>query len=173
MHFERLTSCYGNLYMEAMGLYSESFPPHEQRKAASQKEIMHNEEYHFDLIFDGDVFIGNILYWETQNFIYVEHFCIKSEMRNMGYGHDALMLLNEKGKTVILEIDPLTDEISRRRKGFYERAGYMENGFEHIHPPYHEEYEGHHLVVMSYPHVLSDAQYNEFNDYLGKTVMGL
>lgn len=45
-------------------------------------------------------------------------------MRGRGYGAQALSLLGERKKTVILEIDPPNDEVSVRRKAFYERAGY-------------------------------------------------
>ena len=49
------------------------------------------------------------------------------EMRGRGCGAQALSLLGERKKTVILEIDPPNDEVSVRRKAFYERAGYRAN----------------------------------------------
>ena len=73
----------------------------------------------------------------------------------------------------ILEIDTPVDEVSIHRKAFYERAGYKANEFEHIHPPYHEEYPGHRLVVMSYPQQLTKAGYYSFNQYLSAAVMAL
>lgn len=173
LHFERLETSEADLYLKAMDLYKISFPIYEQRKSASQKEILKNKEYHFNLIYDDYKFVGIILYWETQDFIYVEHFCIEPEMRNKKYGQKALELLNQKDKTVILEIDPPVDETSIHRKGFYERARYKTNGFKHIHPAYHEEYGGHSLVVMSYPNRLTQEQYHKFNQYLKETVMGL
>ena len=72
---------------------------------------------------------------------------------------------------VILEIDPPVDEISIRRKGFYERAGYAENPFFHVHPPYHKGMEGHELVVMSSPSAISPDMFGKFTDYLKNTVM--
>lgn len=74
-------------------------------------------------------------------------------------------------KTVILEIDPPNDEVSARRKAFYERAGYRANPFEHIHPPYHSEYKGHRLVVMTCPTAISENEYKNFNSYLENVVM--
>ena len=81
------------------------------------------------------------------------------------------LLLGERKKTVILEIDPPNDEVSARRKAFYERAGYRANPFEHIHPPYRSEYEGHRLVVMTYPAAISENEYKNFNSYLENVVM--
>lgn len=37
---------------------------------------------------------------------------------------DGDIWVGERKKTVILEIDPPNDEVSVRRKAFYERAGY-------------------------------------------------
>lgn len=156
-----------------MTLYKNSFPLHEQRHSISQKEILNHKDYHFNLIYDKTHFIGIILYWETQNFIYIEHFCIHPEIRHQKYGSQVLELINQKGKTVILEIDPPMNEISKRRKTFYEKVQYQANEFKHIHPPYHKEYTGHTLVVMSYPHPLSENEYDTFYQYLRKTVMNL
>ena len=72
---------------------------------------------------------------------------------------------------MILEIDPPVDEISIRRKGFYERCGFVENPFRHIHPPYHAENQGHELVIMSSPIMLEADEYESFNRYLRDVVM--
>ena len=99
-------------------------------------------QYHFDCVDDGECRAGLILYWKTERFIYVWHFCIFSEMRGWKYGQRTLKELNEKGKTIILEIDPPVEEISIRRKGFYERCGFMANLYSHTHPAYHRECGG-------------------------------
>lgn len=172
MRFERLTTTEDAAYAEGMELYHISFPFHEQREENSQARIMSNREYQFNLIYDKDAFIGLMLCWETQSFIYVEHFCILPAVRNRKYGKRALELLNQRGKTVILEIDPPVDEISIRRRSFYERANYKANAYEHVHPAYHAGYPGHPLVVMSCPDRLPPKLYAEFAQYLGTVVMG-
>lgn len=171
MTFKRLRTCEGEPYSRAMESYAISFPFHEQREAASQVKIMGNEEYHFNVIYDDDEMVGIILWWETENHIYVEHFCILPQMRNRKYGLKTLAALNRIGKTIILEIDPPVDETSLHRKAFYEKAGYKANDFAHVHPPYHEGYDGHRLVVMSCPGCLSETEYDKFNAYLNNTVM--
>jgi GNAT superfamily N-acetyltransferase len=171
MHFECVRTQMHPLYAQALDLYHLSFPPHERRSAASQIEILHAEEYRFDLIMDAEKWVGLLLYWETERFIYVEHFCICPELRGRGYGRRALEWIGQKGKTVILEIDPPVDTVSIRRKVFYEACGYRENAFLHVHPPYHAAYKGHELVVMSYPGVLSHEEYERFRKYLEEMVM--
>lgn len=173
MRFVRLRSPEHEIFSRAMALYAGSFPAHEQREPGSQRSIMGLEEYHFDLIYDGDRFVGLMLYWDAPAFKYVEHFCIDPELRSRQYGQRALELLGAEGKTVILEIDPPVDAISLRRRGFYQRCGYQSNPFPHVHPPYHTGSQGHSLVVMSALGPLSQGQYDQFNTYLRKTVMGL
>lgn len=172
MKFKRLSSAADAAFGPAFDLYGVSFPIHEQRLIESQCRIITHPEYHFDLIYDdGGDWCGSILYWETAEFIYVEHFCILPERRGHGCGQRALELLGSKNKTVILEIDPPVDETSVRRKGFYERCGYRANSFAHIHPPYRMGFKGHELVIMSYPRALSQDEYDRFNDYLKGVVM--
>ena len=158
-------------YHQAMGLYAQSFPYHEQREPSSQAAILANPDYHFDMIFDRDVFVGLILSWQTEGFIYVEHFCIMPGLRGRGYGSRALARLGSLGKTVVLEIDPPVDAVSIRRKRFYEAAGYTANPYPHVHPPYHAGVKGHPLVVMSRPRGLSEAEYEAFRLYLNDAVM--
>ena len=123
------------------------------------------------MIYDEKVFVGLILYWETEDYIYVEHFCILPEARNRRYGARALDLLKEKGKAVILEIDPPIDEQSIRRKGFYERCEFVENPYVHIHPPYHRGNQVHELILMTFPKEISEGMYESFREYLEYRIM--
>lgn len=171
MRFERVNSEEHPMYEKAMALYRERFPLHEQRLAASQKRILSDAAYHFVVIWDAAVFVGLILYWETQMYQYVEHFCILPEMRGRKYGQNALELLGRQGKTIILEIDPPVDAISVRRKGFYERCGFYENPYTHVHPPYRQGNSGHELIILSFPHRVTQTAYDDFKVYLDEHVM--
>lgn len=171
MRFERLSNQEHPMYKKAMELYSASFPLHEQRESASQAKILSDDEYYFSLIYNEDVFVGLVLYWQTNSFLYIEHFCILPEMRNKKYGQKTLELLEEREKTMILEIDPPVDVVSVRRKAFYERSGFIENPYSHQHPPYHKESSGHNLVIMSFPDQITQTQYDSFKHYLEHHVM--
>ena len=171
MNLERITSPLHPLYKQALELYQISFPFHEQREAFSQAAILHDDAYHFDLIYDAGTFVGLALYWESLDYIYIEHFCILPEMRNKQYGQRVLSLLKTRQKTLILEIDPPIDAISVRRKGFYERCGFVENPYPHIHPPYHKGNKGHELVIMSSPMPISQAEYDTFHANLQDKIM--
>ncbi|MDO5532418.1 GNAT family N-acetyltransferase [Sutterella sp.] len=163
------------LYDTAMSLYRASFPFHEQREGASQAAILRDPAYQFRLVFEetpqGEALAGIALLWETGGFVYVEHLAVQPLMRGRGTGARILGALAAGQKPVILEIDPPVDEISRRRKAFYERCGFTANAFAHVHPPYHRGLEGHALVVMSAPGALTEAQYADFGAFLRMRVM--
>lgn len=171
MRFERIRTGEDPRYGGAMALYQRSFPIFEQRCLQAQLAVMPQEEYRFTLLYEGKDFAGLLLYWETDSFCYVEHLCILEAMRGKGCGSRALAFLREKGKKIILEIDPPADPVSQRRQRFYERAGYRANPYPHVHPPYRTEYAGHPLVVMSCPSVLEQQEYEAFDSYLRNTVM--
>lgn len=171
MNLERITDPSHPLYGEALALYRSSFPLHEQRAAPSQRSILDDGDYHFTLVYDRDVFVGLLLFWEAPRFRYIEHFCIRPELRNRRYGQRALALLAEDGIPLLLEIDPPVDEISRRRKGFYERCGFTANPYPHVHPPYAPGNAGHPLVIMTFPGPLSPEDCAAFQTYLEVRVM--
>ena len=173
MIFKRIITENDPMFNTAIGLYKISFPIHEQRENKSQIEILGHANYHFNIIYDNDCFVGIILYWETKEFIYIEHFAIDPNLRNGGYGSKVLKQLTDKEKILILEIDPPIDEISIRRKGFYERIGFCENTYAHIHPPYQTNFEGHKLMVLSHPNIINQHTYNMFKNYLDDTVMNI
>lgn len=169
MELERIVNIHHPLYQEALDLYKISFPYHEQRESFSQSQILNQDEYRFNIICDDGKFVGELLCWSIGDLLYVEHFCILPSMRNKQYGQRVLALLQEK--PLVLEIDPPTDEISLRRKTFYERCGFVENRYHHIHPPYHKENSGHELVIMSSPRALTEHEYDIFNRYLQNVIM--
>ena len=84
MEFRRLTEGGSDLYQRAMELYEISFPVFEQREPESQIEIMGHEEYRFHLIYDEETWVGMILCWETEDFIYIEHFCTRPQAAKPG-----------------------------------------------------------------------------------------
>lgn len=72
---------------------------------------------------------------------------------------------------IILEIDPLVNDVAIRRKGFYERCSFVANSFAHIHPPYQAQNHGHELIVMSYPRAISQKEFDAFTLDLREKVM--
>lgn len=169
--FGRCRDINGPLMEAALALYRSSLPAHELRLPPDQRDVMGNPLYHFDMCLLDGALAGLILYWDFGTYIYVEHFCVEPSLRGHGLGTLILAELARQNKTIILEIDPLVDDASVRRKGFYERCGYVANAFAHVHPPYQAANRGHELIVMSYPHAISQSEFDSFTLDLGEKVM--
>ena len=104
--------------------------------------------------------------------MYIEHYAIIDKVRGQGYGTRLLgELIASTNKTVILEIDPVVDEISQKRLRFYRALGFVENDFPHVHPPYQGKFHGHQLKVLSSGRKIKEAEYQQFNQDLKLIVM--
>lgn len=169
--FARCCSVSDAIMDAAMTMYRNSFPSHELRLWTDQKAVMRDSLYHFDLcLLDGKL-AGLILNWNFGSYIYVEHFCVDPTLRGHGLGTQILSELAKQGKMIILEIDPLINDVAIRRKGFYERCGYVANSFVHVHPPYQARNHGHELIIMSYPRAISQEEFDTFTLDLHGRVM--
>jgi len=170
MTLERLSSLNLPLYNQAINLYKNSFPLEERRDDTEQERVLKKQAYHFDLIMDNGGFLGVMLYWEHDNFIFLEHFTTLPEVRGNGYGEKALTLLKARNKTIILEIEPPVDELSTRRFRFYNRNGFLINPYYHIQAKYHLGDEDLELKILTYPNVLTEQEYNGFYEYMTREI---
>ena len=161
------------LYDDFKALYSSSFPIFEQRTEEQQAWAFEQAEYHLAGYTDKGRWIGFISYWEFDTYIYVEHFAIDAALRGQGYGSRVLrMFVEQKGKTVLLEIDPIVDEVSAARLRFYTHCGFRTNPYTHRHPAYREGYQPHLLVLLTAPDAISEEAYMRFYHDLCERVMG-
>ena len=161
-----------NWYAAFAGVYAESFPIFEQRTAEQQRAAFADAAYRLAAYIEKGGFVGFVAYWEFDTYIYIEHFAVAPALRGQGAGGRILDEFTASGdKTVILEIDPIVDDVSASRLRFYMAHGFVENAFPHIHPPYRKGRSGHHLVVMSHGRTLSPSEYETFADNLAHRVM--
>ena len=154
----------------AWELYQRSFPKSERRDADEQEKIMKKSDYRFEMILEDENFLGIMFLWETNDFIFLEHFATLEDLRGKGIGSKALELLKARGKTVILEIEPPVDELTRRRCGFYQRNSMILNPHYHVQAKYRVGDDDLELKIMSYPKVLSNEEYESFYTYMKREV---
>jgi ribosomal protein S18 acetylase RimI-like enzyme len=171
VEFRRLDSAQDPLFAEAFALYEASFPQHEQRTPAMQTVLMTNPLYYFTVIIEDGAFVGILLYWAGSGYTYVEHFAIMPSMRGKAAGSRILESFCERYAPVVLEIDPLIDETAVRREHFYRRIGFKTNGYAHVHPAYQNQFPPHNLLVLSYPQLMNEKEYQIFRRELEETVM--
>lgn len=170
MRLERLSRENDHLFDKAFGLYESAFPVEERRDNSEQHRVLKKDDYHFDLIMVDDRFVGVMLYWETDSFVFLEHFATLPELRGRGYGKAALDLLKSKNKIILLEIEPPVDDLTNRRYDFYKRNGFIMNPYYHIQAKYHLGDEDFELKVLSYPRVLEKDEYRSFYEYMTREI---
>ena len=162
MDFIRITDKNNKDFHKAWELYENSFPIHERRTLETHKKALDNENFYCTYVMEDDTFIGILFYWKLNNYIYVEHFAISPELRNHGFGTKVLNEFTSNNDNIILEIDPLEDEVSIKRYHFYKNIGFKLHDFDHIQLPYRKDYEGYVLRILSHSIDLTEDSYNEF-----------
>lgn len=160
------------LYPGFKELYSISFPIFEQRTENQQETAFSCSQYHLVAYKENDKFIGFISYWEFQTYIYIEHFAINQTLRGKGYGNRVLnKFISESSKIIILEIDPIIDDISAARLRFYQKCGFHQNDYPHIHPAYRDGFKGHSLIILTTQRIITKNEYDLFNSDLTTIIM--
>lgn len=168
----RITEKQSPFYSDFENLYRISFPIFEQRTEQQQIQAFSSLAYHLNIYLDGETFVGFIAYWEFDYYLYIEHFAVHPDLRGKGYGSIVLKTLQDStNKRLLLEIDPVTDEISAKRLHFYQLNGFYTNLYRHTHPPYREGFHGHELVVLTTVGQISQEEYAQFDTDLREIVM--
>ena len=107
--------------------YTESFPEVERRDFSLVRNLVRDESrFIVYALSKEDRYVGFITGWLFDGYTYVEHFAIDPAARNGGIGAEAMkQFLVFCGTPVVLEVEMPTDEMSKRRIGFYERLGFV------------------------------------------------
>ncbi|MDR2982143.1 MAG: GNAT family N-acetyltransferase [Puniceicoccales bacterium] len=138
-------------FAEFWSIYEHSFPLCERRDLSHQKTIFQNQTYCLEAWLKDDQFIGFIGWWSHPHFAYVEHYAINPNLKSKGYGTRLLQDWMKTAPTpIVLEIEPLTDETTRRRFKFYQKLSFVKTPFQHQHPSYHPGLPPVDLNLLSY-----------------------
>lgn len=160
------------LYAPFIALYAQSFPIFEQRTASQQEKAFASPSYHLSAYHEADTLVGFISYWEFETYIYIEHLAVNQATRGKGYGSKLMKeLIASTSKIILLEIDPIVDDISASRLRFYQHLGFYSNSHTHTHPPYREGYSAHPLVVLTTQRAITQVEYQLFSHDLTHIVM--
>lgn len=152
-------------------LYDKSFPLYEQRSYQGREAILNHEDYYLYYFTDNGTFVGFIGSWKVGDYFYIEHLAISAMLRGQGYGQKVLKQFCLNAGKIILEIDPVIDEVSQKRLFFYQHCGFQQNNYQHAHPSYYPENKPHELEILSYPTAINDEIYQRFVQMLQTVVM--
>ena len=117
IRFQPITTSDVQHYKFMEELLVESFPPEEYRELEHLREYTDRiGNFHNNIIFDDDLPIGFITYWDFDEFYYVEHFATNPALRNGGYGKRTLEHLCEFLKRpIVLEVERPVEEMADRK----------------------------------------------------------
>lgn len=152
-------------------LYEESFPIAERRKEEDHLRAAADPQFFPLSAWDGNQLLGILFYWEWDSYRYLEYLAVNPHIRSRGYGSQLLRYLRDSEHTIILEIDPLINELSVRRLQFYERAGFTLTPYRFMHLPYRREAQPQELLILSYPQMITKEQHNHFLQFVDERVI--
>ncbi|KMK77559.1 GNAT family N-acetyltransferase [Alkalihalobacillus pseudalcaliphilus] len=158
----------GNKFDAFYQLMQDSFPPDEYRPYHHQRALLDNPFYQIYMYEEHDELVAFFATWQSQEFIFLEHFAVQASFRNGGLGTKLLQaFLQQSKQSVIIEIEPPTNgDLEKRRAKFYERNGFSLSKWGYIQPALAKGYDPVPLVLMAYPQPLSFASYLEFKGWV-------
>jgi len=171
MEFLRIDPEEQERWNSVWNLYEESFPVAERRKMEDHLLACTDERFFPLSAWDGGRLAGLLFFWEWEGYRYLEHLAVTPEQRGQGYGSEMLRYLRDSEQTIILEIDPLVNELSVRRLQFYERAGFTLTPYRFVHLPYRLEAQPQELLILSYPRMITKEAHNDFLQFVNEEVI--
>ncbi|MFL9483096.1 GNAT family N-acetyltransferase [Chitinophagaceae bacterium LWZ2-11] len=141
-------------------LYEQSFPIHERRLWSAMLSISDEPEMNLNVIKDADDLIGFVIWWQIEEWLYIEHIAIDPLQRGKQYGSKIIELLIEKSANkLILEVEPPHDSISLKRIKFYERLNLAVIPFPYKQPPYRRGEDSLPMLLMSTPQIVNKEEF--------------
>lgn len=161
-------------FAEFWELYESAFPADERRDMQAQRGLFGRPGYRLAAFAPGGAFAGFISSWDLGQFVFIEHFAVKGELRGKGTGTAMLTeFLAACGKPVVIEVEPPGTPMQKRRIAFYSKLSFMLNPFDYVQPPYGPAKKAVRLLLMSYPRALSGEEFTLVRSRLHTVVYGL
>ncbi len=159
--FERITK---ETFDAVFPLLEASFPVTELRIKEDQRRLLEEERYRlYGVPMEDGSFGAVFAVWEIDDFLYIEHFAVKADCRNSGFGGNLLeKLLEWKDRPTVLEVEVPEDEMTCRRIHFYERHGLFYNEYPYLQPPMRKGQGMLPLRLMTRPSAIDEETYRQY-----------
>jgi ribosomal protein S18 acetylase RimI-like enzyme len=99
------------------------FPVEEMKSREHMETLLkeRSEVYHKD---EGPNHI--LMYAELENFVFIDYLIVSNKTRGQGFGHKLMEKMKQKGKPIILEVEPVNyeDSDTEKRLRYYKREGF-------------------------------------------------
>ena len=98
--------------------------PIEEMKSREHMETLLEEKQ--DIYFKDEGPYHVLMYAELNNFIFIDYLFVSKASRGQGLGHKLMEKMKQKGKPIILEVEPVNyeDTDTEKRLHFYKREGF-------------------------------------------------
>lgn len=150
MKMFRIRSARHPLLSTILSLYSSAFPAGERRTTDAFLKMLTVVQMRLMVVTDIGKFIGIMIYWQFQDFIFLEHMAISPELRGHGYGRRIMQELMDKSHhQIVLEVEHPTEQNSKRRIRFYEGLGFIKIPHPYFQPPYERNGQPLPMVLMA------------------------
>jgi len=150
----------GALPRGILEIYRASFPTDERRPWAHEDDLRRfmaaHPQMRLRLLTEDDDTLALLIYWHLEdNLLYVEHLATRPDTRGKGLGAQLLRsLLCQPSCSLLLEVEPPTGTMARRRIGFYTRLGLaLHADVDYTQPPYSADLNPVPLKIMSTPDI--------------------
>lgn len=152
MNLKRVLTGDSQAFEDVWHIYHDSFLSDYRREKEQIIEALNNPSFTLFAAVANETIVGFMAVWDCGDFVVVEHFAVKKELRGHGLGTEMLTLfMKGMKKSVVMEVErPVNDE-ARRRIGFYERFGFVLNTYDYVQPPYNKEKKPLPLFLMTCP----------------------
>ena len=127
-----------------------SFPVNEIRSKTGQYSLLQNPNYTLFIEKKKEETIGFISVWDLGEINFIEHFALDKNYRGKGIGSKMLkQVIDNSKKMVVLEVEPIINEITKKRVDFYTRNGLLYHDYYYEQPALEKERERVELKIMS------------------------
>ncbi|RHW36174.1 GNAT family N-acetyltransferase [Lysinibacillus yapensis] len=99
--------------------------PEREMKSKNHFDALLQDKPEMYQIMEGTDYV--VVYYEQLDFIFIDYILVSGNTRGKGVGGELLKVLKEKGKAIILEVEPVSmeDPDSEKRIRFYERHSFL------------------------------------------------
>lgn len=155
-----LKNCEKDYFYKSWELYESSFPSEEKRTLKEQNTIIKNENYNPIAFIKDENIVAILFFWSFTQHTFIEHFAVNPTLRGQSYGSKILEDFLSRHNNCILEIELLSDHITKKRFDFYKRFDFVINEHKHFQIPFRQNSEKLELLLLSYKDTLTKNEYD-------------
>lgn len=156
-----LKDCEKDYFYKAWELYKSSFPSEEKRTIKEQNIIVKNKKYNPIAFIKDENIVAILFFWSFTQHTFIEHFAVNPTLRGQSYGSKILEDFLSRHNNCILEIEPLSDHITKKRFDFYKKFDFVINEYKHFQIPFRQKSPKLELLLLSYKDKLTKNEYDK------------